>query len=301
MSLYKKYRPRELKDFMGNKGTLKSFEALFSREQGPPHAILFTGPSGCGKTTLARIAREKLECSDMDFYEYNTADFTGVDTIRNIRKNMPYSPTMGKAKVWLIDECHMLSKAAQEAILKMLEDTPKHVYFFLATTNPEKLLRTIQTRCTVFNVATLSDRLIIRLLQKVSRLEEVEIADEVFNQIAKDSAGSSRMALVILDQIINLNPDDMLESAKRAAEVESKVIELCRALLGGKDFKFISKILKGIDQEPETVRYAVLNYMNTTLLNSQKPLCADIIANFSKNFYDSKMAGLTLACWDSCN
>ena len=148
-SLAVKYRPKRLADFLGNTETVQALRALMEREE-MPHTILFTGPSGTGKTTLARIVARRLQCSEHDLQELNTADFRGIDTIRDVVRNMALCPMSGSCRVWILDEVHQLSKDAQHALLKALEDTPKHVYFLLATTDPAKLLPTIRTRCVTF-------------------------------------------------------------------------------------------------------------------------------------------------------
>jgi len=132
-----------------------------------PHTLLFSGPPGCGKTTLARILRKKLNCGKYDFSEVNCADFRGIDMVRDIRSHLQQAPISGDCRVWLIDEAHKLSNDAQNAFLKMLEDTPNHVYFFLATTNPQKLLKTIRTRCTEVVVKSLGDKNMEELIDDV--------------------------------------------------------------------------------------------------------------------------------------
>jgi len=298
MSLYLKYRPKTLEEMEGNEEVVKSLSSLLSRKDGIPHAMLFTGPSGNGKTTLARIVKDALGCSETDYYECNTADFNGIDQIREIRKRMQYMPSEGPVRVWLIDEAHMLSRQAMEAILKLLEDTPSHVYFLLATTDPDKLLKTIKTRCTTFTVSELSPRRIQRLLKKVSVAEDKDVPEEVLKQISTDCLGSCRTALVILDKIIDLEPDEMLEACKQKASEENEVIELCRILLKNNknDLPSVRKILKGIEQEAESVRRMVLGYCSATYLNSGNGRCLDIIYEFKGNFYDSGKAGLILAC-----
>ena len=133
MELYKKHRPSYLEDVFGQPEAVKVLGSMIEKDD-LPHSILFTGPSGVGKTTLARILKEELECHANDFKEINCADFRGIDTIRDIRNNMNRQSLMGGPLIWLIDEAHKLTNDAQTAFLKMLEDTPKHVYFFLATT-----------------------------------------------------------------------------------------------------------------------------------------------------------------------
>ena len=109
--------------------------------------ILFTGPSGTSKTTLARIYKNHIGCSDMDFVELNAANFKGIDTVRDIIRDMNLSPMKGPVRMWLIDECHKMTNDAQNAFLKSLEDVPSHVRFCLATTDSSKLLKTLVSRC----------------------------------------------------------------------------------------------------------------------------------------------------------
>src|SRR5688572_25883760 len=141
MELYKKFRPKTLKGVVGQEGAVSSLQSMIDKGR-LPHTILFSGPSGCGKTTIARILKGILECSDLDFFEINCADFKGIDMVRDIRRYVGIPPLHGKSRVWLIDEAHQLTKDAQNAFLKLLEDTPKHAYFMLATTDPQKLLPT---------------------------------------------------------------------------------------------------------------------------------------------------------------
>jgi DNA polymerase-3 subunit gamma/tau len=301
MELYKKHRPKGLAAVVGQEDTVAALENLLEQER-LPHSLLFTGPSGCGKTTLARILRERLECAPNDFYEINCADFRGIDMVREIRRAMSLAPAGGKCRIWLIDECHKLSNDAQNAILKMLEDTPGHVYFFLATTNPSKLLKTIRTRCTDMPVRSLTDKELEALLKKVVRREKKEVPDEVLDQIVQDSLGSARMALVLLDKVIDLEQDKMLEAARAKAAEENESIELCRALIAGRGWAEVRGILKGLTMPPEGVRHAVLGYARSVMLNAggaTKVARAYLVVDaFRENFYDSLAAGLAAACYE---
>ena len=135
--LYRKYRPTSFKQVVGQEEAIRTLTELGKRKA-IPHAILFTGPSGVGKTTLARILQRKLKCVGNDFVEMNAANDRGVGIIRSIQNKVGLAPMLGSCRIWLMDEAHQLTSDAQSAFLKLLEDTPSHVYFMLATTDPQK-------------------------------------------------------------------------------------------------------------------------------------------------------------------
>ena len=300
MSLYLKYRPQGLSDFVGNRNTIEILESILQKPHNEfPHAFLFAGPSGCGKTTLARIMAKKLGCSDNDYKEVDSADFRGIDTIREMRRQMSLRPLSGPCRVWLLDECHKLSGDAQAALLKVLEDTPRHVYLMLATTDPQKLLKTITNRCTQFDMESLSKRRMMKLLKTIMKKEKKQILDEVLEQITKDSFGSPRAALVILDQIINLPIEKMMHAVKKAEIKESQIIDLCRALLKREKWPEITKILKGLrDQDPEQIRRAVLGYCSTVLLEGDNPNAFLIMDCFQAPTYDIGWAKIIMSCYE---
>lgn len=299
--LYKRYRPKTLKGVVGQEGAVSSLQRLIDKGK-IPHCILLSGPSGVGKTTIARIIKELLACGDGDFLEINCADFKGIEMVRDIRRSANLSPMGGDARVWLIDECHMLTKDAQNAFLKLLEDTPSHTYFLLATTDPQKLLKTILTRSTEVKLGLMDVHSLCMVLQRVVDKEQIEMDEDVLNEIAEASDGSARKALVILEQVASVEGTKaQLEAIQATTINKDKAIELARALISpAAKWPAVAAILKEIKDEPEGVRYLVLGYSKSVLLGGG-PLSArafKIIDIFSKNFYDSKQAGLIAACYE---
>lgn len=297
MELYKKHRPTELSDVIGAEDTVKTLQNMIERKK-VPHTILFHGPSGCGKTTLARILKTELDCDDIDFRELNCSDFRGIDTVREITRNMRLAPTGGNCRIWLLDEVHQLSKDGQNAALKILEDTPSHVYFFLCTTDPQKLLKTIRTRCCEFPVRLLTEKEISKLMKSIIKEESLDVSEEAIEEILDKANGSARTALVLLDKIANLTEEEQAEAVKVAVESEKETIELCRALYQKADWRKITTLLNGIVAEPETIRYAVLMYARAILLKKRDSHAFHMITCFEDNFYDSKQAGLVRACYE---
>jgi DNA polymerase-3 subunit gamma/tau len=297
MSLYHKYRPQTFSEVRGNEETILALQAELEKED-KSHAYLLHGPTGCGKTTLGRIIAHELNTIGNDFREIDSADFRGIDTIRELRRQSQFKPLEGDCRVWLIDESHKLTGDAQSALLKALEDTPSHVYYILATTNPEKLLPTIKGRCAQFPVTPLQEKELYKLLRVIVKREKESLAPEVFEQIIQDSQGHPRNALQILDQVLGVPPEKRLELAKRVAEQQSQVIELCRALLTPTGWRKVARILSELKEEdPEGVRRAVLGYCNSVLLGGENDRAGMVMEEFIEPFYSSGWPGLTFACY----
>jgi len=300
--LQEKYRPKKFDDFVGNEDTIVTLKNLCRRASGPPPAILLIGPRGCGKTTLAGIIQGELKVDNRDFVELDTASTRGVDTIREIRMTSQFAPINGVRKIYFLDECHKITNEGQNALLKLLEKPPSHVTLILATTNPEQVLATVRSRCSICEVKLFSSKVMRELIKKVLKLEKVDIPDMAIEQIIKLSEGSPREALVMLDTVIDIDDDNALINAIMTYNANAANIkDLCQALLKGLSWKEVSKILAGIQDDPESVRYAVLGYMNVVLLGEDNSRAADIIANFLSSFMYSKKGGLTLACYRSVN
>jgi DNA polymerase-3 subunit gamma/tau len=298
MSLYLKHRPTTLEQVKGNEDVISSLTSMLSNKKTCPHVFLFNGLSGCGKTTLGRIVANILGCGESDLSEINSANFRGIDTVRDIIRNVSYKPINGPCRVWIIDEVHKWTNDAQNAALKLLEDTPEHAYFILCTTQPEKLIKEIHGRCQKFQVKPLNDNQMTALLRKVVREEAQTLEKDIYAQIVQDSFGQPRNALQILEQVLNIPENRRLEAAKQVAEQQSQTIELCRSLIKGGRWKEISVILKGLkDQDPESIRRQVLGYFQAVLLNNDNPKAGLIMERFADPFYNNGFADLVLNCY----
>lgn len=296
MSLYLKYRPQTLDEIVGNRTVVESLSNMLEKDS--PHAFLLTGPTGCGKTTVGRIIAQRLEAVGTDFVEMDTADFRGIDTIRKIREVAQYSPINGPCRIWLMDECHKMTGDAQSAMFKILEDTPKHVYFILCTTDPQKLQPQIKNRCSTFEMRPLEERQMLSLLRTVVKAEDETLEKPVYDQIIQDSFCHPRNALQILDQVLRVDPENRLATATKAAENQSQSIELCRILLKGGGWKRVAEILKGLkNEDPESIRRHVLGYCQAVLLNGDNERAGLVMEEMINNFYDSGFNGLVFACY----
>lgn len=294
--LYKKYRPQNFKDVLGQDDAVRMLNEM-GRKGSIPHTLLFTGDSGTGKTTLARILKTKLKCGDADFCEMNAADDKGIDMARELKQRSGLAPIQGPCRIWLMDEVHNLTAQAQECLLKLLEDTPKHVYYFLCTTDPQKLKKTIITRATEIRTKPLKPALLKQLVLDVVAKEEKQIEQEVADKIADIAEGSARKALVLLHQVIDLGSEDEKLEALQKADLKRVGIDIARALIKGAKWPEIAGLLKSVDEEPETIRRIILGYMVSVSLGKPNPVReVQIIEAFMDNYFSSGKAGLVQSC-----
>src|SRR5689334_3854966 len=220
--LARKWRPKTFADLSGQEHVVTALSNSLERGR-LHHAYLLTGTRGVGKTTIARILAKCLNCEKgvsatpcggcaacqaidggrfVDLLELDAASNTGIDNMREILDNARYAPTVGRFKVYLIDEVHMLSKAAFNSMLKTLEEPPEHVKFVLATTDPQKIPVTVLSRCLQFNLKQMPPAAIVKHLEHILREEKIPAEPEALALLARAAAGSMRDALSLLDQAI---------------------------------------------------------------------------------------------------
>lgn len=298
--LYKRYRPKSLAEVFGQKPAVQVL-AKYLAANSLPHAVLLSGPSGTGKSSLAMVLKDHLGCNDADFVKVNASDFRGIDSVRDIRRDMMMLPMASPCRVWLIEECAGLTRQSQEAFLDYLEFTPPHVYFLLCTTDPEKLISTFRSRCAEVRLKPLSVKSMRTLVVKVAEGEGVRVSEEVVDRIVAVADGSARRALVRLEGVLGLATEEAQLEALERDGTESSGVDLCRLLLNPKAaWKDVAGVIKSLDEDPERVRRTVLGYMANVMLGGGNS-CARanlVVRLFQDNFIDTGKAGLVHACFE---
>lgn len=268
-ALYRKYRPTELNKVVGQKAVTEALSGAISRNH-IGHAYLFVGPRGTGKTSVARIFAHaingfsyQIEDDYLDIIEIDAASNTGVDNIRELREKAVIAPSEGQYKVYIIDEAHMLTKSASNALLKTLEEPPEHVVFILATTDAHKIPVTIASRAQVFNFQLADPATMLDHLQTITEQEGIAIDDDALELIVRRGGGSFRDSLSILDQVATL-------SDKRITA------EYLSNMLGLPQVQIIANLLKSYqEQDLDQIHTALHNLLN----NGTKPevIAAELI------------------------
>lgn len=262
--LARKWRPQSFDDIVGEETVVRILKNAI-RENRVAHAYLFSGPRGIGKTSTARILAKALNCiegptvnpcgvcdfckaitdgSSIDILEIDGASNNSVDNIRDLRERVKYAPSGAKFKVYIIDEAHMLSQSAFNALLKTLEEPPSYVIFVLATTEPDKIINTVLSRCQHLPFRRISSDNIMGRIKMISQSEDFSISDKSVELLAKAADGSMRDALTLLDQILSFTNDIKENDINDMLGISdiSSVVEMCEAILSSERKKIIEII-----------------------------------------------------------
>ena len=309
-SLYRKWRPQTFEDIIGQKHITQTLINAISLNR-ISHAYIFSGPRGVGKTTTARILAKSLNCVkgptshpcnkcerciritdgySMDVIEIDGASNRGIDDIRDLRNKVKFTPAEGKYKVYIIDEVHMLTTEAFNALLKTLEEPPSHVIFIFATTNPHKIPSTILSRCQWFNFRRIALEDIVAKLKIIVKDEDLKIDDKVLDIIARNSTGSMRDAESTLDQIIAYCGKDITsQSVKEVLGIieEEVFFELVEAIIKNDTLRGIELINRTSDLGGDASQF-IKNLMEYVHNLSLAKVCQKNIMNFQGIFIEDR-------------
>ena len=290
-ALYRIYRPKVFSDITGQDNIIKILQKQIE-EKTLSHAYLFTGPRGTGKTSTAKVFAKAVNCvgsdkpcykcevcknSDADIIEMDAASNNSVDDIRLMKDNLMFMPSFGKFKVYIIDEVHMLSQGAFNALLKTLEEPPKHVIFILATTEPQKLPATVISRCQRFDFKNIDDLSIKAKLIEVLKKENKDYDDAAVDIIVKKSSGGMRDALSLLDKVSVLEKLDTEKVASLLGDATISDLEELARVFKTKDTHGALNLIDKIESSGKDIKVFLSEsneYFNSMLLKSYEKIKA---------------------------
>ncbi len=318
-TIYQKYRPKTFETVKGQDTIIRALSGSIKSNR-ISHAYLFSGPRGTGKTSLARIFAKTINCQErktlnpceqctscteitsgisMNVVEIDAASYTGVDNIRQIRDEVSLPPINAPYKVYIIDEVHMLSKGAFNALLKTLEEPPKHIIFILATTEIHKVLDTVKSRCQCFEFSRIPSEDIIEKLSAIAQEEKVTVEDGVFQIIALASEGGMRDAESLFSQLLVLGKDTTLSQKDVEAFLgfskNTTIVEFAQALFEASGWDILQKIdlLIKKGQDPEMFTKRLILFLRETLYESLSKEKKSSSKYFADAFSQKYMVHLT--------
>lgn len=297
-----KYRPATFDEIVGHDVIVKSVKTTLDNKQS--RSFLFSGPSGTGKSTFGRIIASYIGADKHNIIQIDAATYSGVDSIRDITSSLKYE-AFGEnpSRVIILEECHALSKSAWQALLLAIEEPYDDVYWILCTTELNKVPVTIKTRCSHYDLKPLKSSDIRDLIEAVCQLEDIQLDDSILSLIVNESMGSPRQALVNLSMCRSCTTRSEAAELLRSSIDTGEIIDLCRMLVYGKSVTWgkLMEVLNSIpDEDPESIRIVVTNYVAKVLRNSKSekvvPRLLYILECFSNPYPPAeKKAGLLLS------
>jgi DNA polymerase III gamma/tau subunit len=297
------HRPKNLKQVVGQPDAVRVLADMIEKNE-IPHALVFTGPSGVGKTSLARILASHLTTiglNELNYEEINCASTRGIETARDLSDRASLAPMGGKARVFVLDEAALLTREAQSAFLMLFEEPRKWAYFFLCTTDPQKLLRTILTRVTPIHLKAVDAEDIEIFLREVAAREKQKFTNAVYSAVVEASEGSMRQALVLLEEASHAKTEAARLDLITKADPKLVANQIVSALLTRRTkWNDLATILRNSEDEVESLRRRILGVAGTMLLSGKgdaKRLKL-ILHAFELDFFGSGKWGLVRACHD---
>jgi len=281
--LYRTHRPQTFADVQGQDHITKVLEATVKNKK-HAHAYLFVGTRGTGKTSVARILARELGVTDKDLYEIDAASHTGVDNIRELREAVNVLPFESPYKFYIIDEAHMLSKQAWNALLKTIEEPPPHAMFVLATTERDKVPDTIQSRCEVYTFKQPTREMLSSVLADVAKKEGYALEKSAAELIALLAEGSFRDALSILQKVLSVSKDKKVEVSEVETVAGAPRGELIRSLIKALSEKNPAAALRAIEEavsgnlDMRVLTRLLIHRMRVVLLMRYAPEIADQVS-----------------------